>query len=37
MGLGLTIVKKVIEGHGWKLTVYSEPDRTIFQIAIPIR
>ncbi len=36
MGLGLTIVKKIIEGHGWKLAVYSEPGRTIFQIAIPI-
>jgi len=36
MGLGLPIVKKIIEAHGWKIAVHSNSERTLFQIKIPM-
>ncbi len=36
MGLGLPIVKKIIESHGWKIFVDSEAKNTTFKIQIPI-
>ncbi len=35
MGLGLTIVRKIIEAHGWFITVESDIN-TSFQISIPL-
>ncbi|MHA2294735.1 MAG: PAS domain S-box protein [Candidatus Hodarchaeales archaeon] len=34
-GLGLTIVKKLVEAHGWEISVQSSLKSTIFQILIP--
>ncbi|MHA2053828.1 MAG: response regulator [Candidatus Hodarchaeales archaeon] len=36
MGLGLTIVKKIIEAHGWYISVHSSKQKTYFQISIPV-
>ena len=36
VGLGLLIVKRIIEGHGGEVTVVSEPDiGTTFRVALP--
>ncbi len=35
-GLGLDIVKKIIEKHQGKITVQSQPGKTIFTVYIPI-
>ncbi|MHA2340525.1 MAG: response regulator [Candidatus Hodarchaeales archaeon] len=35
MGLGLSIVKKIIEAHGWYISVHSSQQKTYFQISIP--
>jgi PAS domain S-box-containing protein len=35
MGLGLSIVRKIIEAHGWHINVQSNDELTSFQIAIP--
>lgn len=35
-GLGLPIVKKIIESHGGEINVESEPGRTIFEVILPI-
>ncbi|MHA2108382.1 MAG: response regulator [Candidatus Hodarchaeales archaeon] len=35
MGLGLSIVKKIIEAHGWYISVHSSQESTYFQISIP--
>ncbi|MHA2330046.1 MAG: PAS domain S-box protein, partial [Candidatus Hodarchaeales archaeon] len=37
MGLGLSIIKKIIEAHGWNITVQSNTDKTTFQISIPLK
>ncbi|MHA2295324.1 MAG: PAS domain-containing sensor histidine kinase [Candidatus Hodarchaeales archaeon] len=34
-GLGLTIVKKLVEAHGWKINLISKPKNTIFRISLP--
>jgi PAS domain S-box-containing protein len=34
-GLGLSIAKKIIEGHGWEISIDSEEKRTNFRIIIP--
>ena len=35
-GLGLIIVKKIVEAHKWKIDVHSDKEETVFQIRIPI-
>ncbi len=35
-GLGLPIVKKIIESHGGEIKVESKPGRTIFEVSLPI-
>ncbi|MHA1976596.1 MAG: response regulator [Candidatus Hodarchaeales archaeon] len=35
MGLGLSIVKKIIEAHGWHISIHSSQESTYFQISIP--
>lgn len=35
-GLGLDIVKKIIQKHSGKITVESQPGRTIFNVFLPI-
>lgn len=37
MGLGLSIVRKIIEAHGWWITVQSDNESTSFQITIPLQ
>lgn len=37
MGLGLSIVRKIIEAHGWYISVQSSHEQTFFQISIPLR
>ncbi|MHA2362831.1 MAG: PAS domain-containing sensor histidine kinase [Candidatus Hodarchaeales archaeon] len=34
-GLGLIIVKKIIDAHNWKISLHSSPEMTTFQIIIP--
>ena len=34
-GLGLSIVKAIVERHGGRITVRSEPGQTIFEIVLP--
>jgi two-component system nitrogen regulation sensor histidine kinase GlnL len=36
MGLGLTLVAKLVEAHGGLIEVESEPGRTVFHILLPI-
>lgn len=36
-GLGLEVVKSIIEGHGGQVQVSSEPGRTEFEIRLPIK
>ena len=36
-GLGLDIVKKIIDKHKGKITVHSQPGKTIFTVYIPIQ
>ena len=36
MGLGLPIVKKIIESHGWKIFIDTEAKNTTFKIQVPI-
>jgi signal transduction histidine kinase len=36
-GLGLSIVKAIVERHGGHLTVQSTPGRTVFELVIPVR
>ncbi|MFX1283931.1 MAG: response regulator [Promethearchaeota archaeon] len=37
MGLGLSIVRKIIEAHGWYITVQSDKESTFFEIFIPLQ
>lgn len=37
MGLGLSIVRKIIEAHGWFITVESDNESTSFHILIPLQ
>ncbi|MFW9992762.1 MAG: PAS domain S-box protein [Candidatus Odinarchaeota archaeon] len=34
-GLGLTIVKKIVEAHGWEIDAQSDPEHTCFYITLP--
>ncbi len=34
-GLGLSIVKAIVERHGRRVTVASRPGRTVFEIVLP--
>jgi len=36
-GLGLSLARKTIEGHGGSITVDSEPGRTTFRVSLPAR
>ena len=35
LGLGLSIVQKLVEGYGGKITVTSKPEKTRFKIVLP--
>ncbi len=35
LGLGLTIVQRILDGYGGKISVESEPGNTLFTISIP--
>ncbi|MFW9991822.1 MAG: PAS domain-containing sensor histidine kinase [Candidatus Odinarchaeota archaeon] len=35
-GLGLTIVKKQVEAHGWEINLQSTPKTTVFEIILPV-
>ncbi len=35
-GIGLTIVKKLIEAHDWRIRLSTENNKTVFKIIIPI-
>jgi signal transduction histidine kinase len=34
-GLGLSIVKAIVERHGGQITVRSQPGRTVFELVVP--
>jgi signal transduction histidine kinase len=34
-GLGLSIVKKIVEGHGWDISIDTKEKLTNFRITIP--
>jgi len=34
-GLGLSIVKAIVERHGGQISVASRPGRTIFELTLP--
>ncbi|MFX0123252.1 MAG: PAS domain S-box protein [Candidatus Hodarchaeota archaeon] len=36
MGLGLSIVRKIIEAHNWDISVQSDEEETTFQISVPL-
>lgn len=35
-GIGLTVVKRVVERHGGNIEIQSEPGKTVFTISLPI-
>jgi two-component system, OmpR family, sensor kinase len=35
-GLGLSIVKAIVERHGGTISVASQPGRTIFEVVLPL-
>ena len=35
-GLGLSIVKAIVERHGGTLSVESRPGRTVFEMILPV-
>ncbi|MFX1507372.1 MAG: sensor histidine kinase, partial [Promethearchaeota archaeon] len=37
VGLGLSIVRKIVEAHGWDISVESDEDGTSFHISIPLQ
>ena len=37
VGLGLSIVRKIIEAHGWDISVKSDEEGTAFHISIPLQ
>jgi signal transduction histidine kinase len=37
LGLGLTIVERIVSNYGGRLSVQSEPGRTVFTVTLPIR
>ena len=36
MGLGLTLVAKLVDAHGGLIEIESEPGRTAFHILLPV-
>ncbi|MGQ9854004.1 MAG: sensor histidine kinase, partial [Candidatus Oleimicrobiaceae bacterium] len=37
LGLGLTIVERIVSSYGGRLSVQSQPGRTVFTVTLPIR
>ncbi len=37
LGLGLTIVERIVSSYGGRLSVQSQPGRTVFTVILPIR
>ena len=37
VGLGLSIVRKIVEAHGWDISVHSGEEGTAFHISIPLQ
>lgn len=35
LGLGLTIVNRIVAGHNGEITVDSEPGKTVFKVTLP--